>query len=103
MMPAPILPIANPSAIAGIGALARPGAPASGADAFGSILSSAMQNVESLRKDSQQSIDKLLSGEGGELHEVALAAQKAQLGFEMFVQVRNKVVSAYQEVMRMQL
>ena len=103
-MSSPILPISNPSAIAGIGALARPGAPASsGADAFGSILSNAMNNVESLRRDSQQSIDKLLSGEGVELHEVALATQKAQLGFEMFVQVRNKIVSAYQEVMRMQM
>ena len=67
------------------------------------MLSNAMNNVEGLRQNSQQSIDKLLSGEGGELHEAALAIQKAELGFDMFVQVRNKVVSAYQEVMRMQL
>ena len=102
-MAAPIVPISNPSAIAGFGALSRPGIAPSGSDAFSAILSDAVRSVEGLRKDSQQAIDKLLSGEGGELHEVALAAQKAQLSFEMFVQVRNKVVSAYQEVMRMQM
>ncbi|MGA2185104.1 MAG: flagellar hook-basal body complex protein FliE [Bryobacteraceae bacterium] len=102
-MSVPIVPISSPAAVGGIAAAIKPGAAASASDAFGSILSDAIHSVEGLRENSQQSIDKLLSGEGGELHEVALAAQKAQLGFEMFVQVRNKVVQAYQEVMRMQL
>jgi flagellar hook-basal body complex protein FliE len=102
-MSVPIAPIVSPGAVGGIAALARPGTPAAASDAFGAILSDAIHNVEGLRKNSEQAIDKLLSGEGGELHEVALATQKAQLGFEMFVQVRNKVVTAYQEVMRMQM
>jgi len=102
-MSAPIVPISSPAAIGGIGSLIKPGGAASASDAFGTILSNAMNNVEGLRQNSQRSIDKLLSGEGGELHETALAIQKAELSFDMFVQVRNKVVSAYQEVMRMQL
>ena len=102
-MSVPIVPISTPPSVGSIQPVAMPGAPASAGDAFGTVLSNVIGNVESQRVKSQQSIDKLLSGEGGELHEVALDVQKAQLSFEMFLQVRNKVVSAYQEVMRMQL
>ena len=44
-----------------------------------------------------------LTGDGEEVHSVALATQRAELAFEMFIQVRNKVVSAYQSVMQMQV
>ena len=44
-----------------------------------------------------------LTGGNEELHSVALAAQRASLEFELFLQVRNKVTSAYQEIMRMQV
>ena len=101
-MAAPIQPIAMPTG-ADISALLKPGAGISAADAFGSILSDAMKGVESTRQNSEQAINQFLSGEGGELHDVALAAQKAELAFDMFVQVRNKVVQAYQQVMQMQL
>ncbi|HTP86132.1 MAG TPA: flagellar hook-basal body complex protein FliE [Bryobacteraceae bacterium] len=102
-MTAPIAPIVSPARIAGIAPPSQPAPSASAGDAFGSILSDAIHKVDGLRKGSDEAIDKLLSGEGGELHDVALAVQKAELSFEMFVQVRNKVVSAYQEVMRMQM
>jgi flagellar hook-basal body complex protein FliE len=48
-------------------------------------------------------MEQFISGESTDLHNVALASQKAALDFEMFLQVRNKVVQAYQEVMRLQL
>ena len=57
----------------------------------------------SFSRSSQSSIDKFLSGEDEEVHKVALATQQAELSFDLFLQVRNKVVSAYQEVMRMQM
>ena len=97
-----IAPVLPPS-VANIAPVAMPGSPQKAGDAFSTILSNAMGAVESLRQKSEQSIGKLLSGEGGELHEVALDAQKAELSFEMFLQVRNKVVQAYQQVMQMQL
>ena len=50
-----------------------------------------------------QSVERFLSGEGEELHTTALGAQRAELAFEMFLQTRNKVVQAYQEIMRMQM
>ena len=101
-MAAPIQPISIPTG-ADISALLKPGAGISAANAFSSVLSDAMNTVEGARKNSELAVTQFLSGEGGELHDVALAAQRAELAFDMFVQVRNKVVQAYQQVMQMQL
>jgi|SRR5579884_1304996 len=70
---------------------------------FQALLSDAVGSVQHFQENSQQAINNFLSGGGQELHQVALAAQQSQLAFDMFVQVRNKMISAYQEVMRMQL
>ena len=70
---------------------------------FGSMLSSAVQNVNQLQTDASQSIQRFLTGEGEELHNVALASQRAEIALDLGIQIRNKVVSAYQEIMKMQL
>ena len=59
--------------------------------------------VEQFQQNSAAHIDKFLSGEDEEVHQVALATQQAEIAFDLFLQVRNKVISAYQEVMRMQM
>jgi len=70
--------------------------------AFSDVLSSAINEVEGARTSADQTIDKFLSGEGSQdLHSTILASQRADLEFQMFMQVRNKVVSAYQEIMKM--
>jgi flagellar hook-basal body complex protein FliE len=70
---------------------------------FGSMFASAVQQVNQLQTDSASSIQRFLTGQGEELHNVALATQRAELSLDMGIQVRNKVVSAYQEIMKMQL
>jgi flagellar hook-basal body complex protein FliE len=70
---------------------------------FLDALNSAIGSVEQSRQQAGAAITSLISGDGGELHNTALAVQRAELSFEMFVQVRNKVVQAYQEIMRMQV
>ena len=70
---------------------------------FGSVLSDAIGRVDQFQQNAQTSIGKFLSGEDEEVHKVALATQQASMSFDLFLQVRNKVVSAYQEVMRMQM
>ncbi len=70
---------------------------------FSDHLKATIDTVESLGKTSAQTAERFLNGEGEELHNVAVASQKAALSFELFMQVRNKVVQAYQEVMRMQV
>jgi flagellar hook-basal body complex protein FliE len=57
--------------------------------------------VEGTRSDAAKSVEQFLSGNGEDLHSTILATQRAELEFQMFMQVRNKVVSAYQEIMKM--
>ena len=77
-------------------------APASGGD-FQSVLQGAIDQVEGANNSANQSVQNFLSGDGEDLHSTVLAVQRAGLEFDMLMQVRNKVVSAYQEVMRMQM
>ncbi|HLM99513.1 MAG TPA: flagellar hook-basal body complex protein FliE [Bryobacteraceae bacterium] len=79
-----------------------PAAPAGGTG-FQGALENAIQSVETSQNAGAQAVDNFLSGEGGELHSTILAVQRASLSFDLFLQVRNKAVSAYQEIMRMQV
>ena len=105
-MAAPILPvnvnIPMPSA-APVSPVVSGIVPADAGSAFQSVLNEAISTVGSFGQDAQASIGRFLSGEGEELHQVAIKAQEAELTFDLFLQVRNKVISAYQEVMRMQV
>jgi flagellar hook-basal body complex protein FliE len=76
---------------------------AGGAGSFESLLADAVGGVDRLRADAGRTVEQFLAGDGGEVHTVALATQRAELAFETFLQVRNKVVSAYQAVMQMQV
>ena len=86
--------------------LSSPVSPASSSSStgggFGSALKSAIQQVDGYQHDANQAIEQFLQG-NGELHNVALTTQRAEMAFDLAVQVRNKVISAYQEVMKMQL
>jgi flagellar hook-basal body complex protein FliE len=74
----------------------------SGTGGFGSALKSAISQVDGYQQDANQAINQFLQG-NGELHNVAITTQRAEMAFDLAVQVRNKVISAYQEVMKMQL
>jgi flagellar hook-basal body complex protein FliE len=83
------------------GAGANPGKEKSGGS-FGTVLKDAIEQVSTLENGSQQDLQKYLNNDG-DLHSVMIALEKADLSFQMMMQVRNKVVSAYQEIMRMQV
>jgi flagellar hook-basal body complex protein FliE len=70
---------------------------------FGSVLHDAMSKVGEFNDTASKSVESFLSGEEGDLHKTLMATQRADLAMELFLQVRNKVVQAYQEVMRMQV
>jgi flagellar hook-basal body complex protein FliE len=99
-MSVPIVPV---SSIALPDPIAPAAAGSASGGAFQDVLTSAIQRVESMGNDASTSVRKFLSGEGEELHTAILASQRAELGFDMFLQVRNKVVGAYQEIMKMQM
>jgi flagellar hook-basal body complex protein FliE len=72
-----------------------------GQGGFAEAIGAAMSQVESAQASAAQASTNLLMGGSGDVHTVALAAQKAELSLELFQQVRNKFVSAYQEIMKM--
>ncbi|MCU1259623.1 MAG: flagellar hook-basal body complex subunit FliE [Bryobacterales bacterium] len=76
---------------------------ASGAGDFRDLLASSIASVEQQQHEAQTAVNNFLTGESEDLHTAALAGQRAELSLQLFMQVRNKVVSAYQEVMRMQV
>ena len=101
-MSVPILPV-NLSIPAIQAPAALGAASSSGGAAFQNVLQDAISKVEGFGKTADTSINNFLSGEGEELHDVAVKSEQAELSFNLFLQVRNKIVSAYQEVMRMQV
>lgn len=70
---------------------------------FESTFADAIERVDQFRMDAQDAAGRFMRGENEEVHQVAMAVQRSELAFETFLQVRNKVVNAYQEIMRMQL
>jgi flagellar hook-basal body complex protein FliE len=70
---------------------------------FQDVLRESISRVENSAANASAMVENFISGDTQDLHTVALAAQKAGLEMDMFLQVRNKLVQAYQEVMRMQL
>lgn len=74
-----------------------------GAVEFGALFQDAVTRVDQFQKTNQDLVDRFLRGEEVEVHDMVMAGQRAELAFDMFLQVRNKVVQAYQEVMRMQI
>jgi flagellar hook-basal body complex protein FliE len=93
----------NSSSLASVAPLAPPASTDSASSPFKDVLGSAIEEVEGSRANAAESINQFLSGQGEDLHSTILASQRADLEFQMFLQVRNKVVSAYQEIMKMQL
>jgi flagellar hook-basal body complex protein FliE len=80
--PAAIQPVRLPEPTPSV----KPGA---AANAFDNVLADAIQRVENYRQGSESAIQRFLSGEDEELHKVAIAAQQAELSFELFLQVRR--------------
>ena len=98
-MPMPIsaiTPIEAPGAVAPSLNTGKPGE-------FRKLLDTTIQTLNSTQSDASQAVEKFLTGETEDLHSTALATQRAEIAFELGLQVRNKVVQAYQEIMRMQM
>jgi flagellar hook-basal body complex protein FliE len=70
---------------------------------FGETLSRAISDVNALQSEAGRQAEKLVSGEAVDLHEVMIAAEKARTSFDLLMEIRNKTVEAYREIMRMQV
>jgi len=70
---------------------------------FGEVLKQSLNEVNRLQLKADSSIEALVSGKNKDIHGTMIAISKADLAFRMTLQVRNKVLEAYQEIMRMPL
>ncbi len=68
---------------------------------FADQLQAAVRDVDSLQTRRDDMVDGMVTGQATEVHEVMIAAQESQLAFELLLEVRNKLLESYQEVMRM--
>lgn len=69
---------------------------------FGSVLHQAIDKVGELRNDSEKQVGDLVQGNRQDIHNVMIAVEKADVAFQLMMQVRNKIVNAYQEVSKLQ-
>jgi flagellar hook-basal body complex protein FliE len=65
---------------------------------FASQLQAAFNHIERLHTDADQQIAGLLNGQGEDIHKVMIAVEKANLSFQLMMQVRNKIIQAYRDV-----
>lgn len=83
-----------PGAVAGVSA---------GASGLFDPIKQGLQHVSALQKNAQGLANEAALGGDVDLHDVTIAAEKASVAMQLTIQLRNKVVDAYQEVMRMQV
>ena len=73
-----------------------------GATSFGDVLKEAISEVNQLSNAADSAIQKqLASGESTDLHATMIALEKAEVSFQLMMQIRNKILKAYEEIMRM--
>ena len=82
-------------------AISREAEPPSNSDSFGKMLTDSINQVNRLQVDADSSINDLATGKQIDIHQTMIAMEKASISFELMMQIRNKVISAYDRVMRM--
>jgi flagellar hook-basal body complex protein FliE len=75
--------------------------PASDHSDFFQTLEGAMDKVQEVQSTAEQQVASVLQGSGQDLHSAMIAVEKADLSFQMMMQVRNKIVQAYQQISQM--
>ncbi|HNQ45428.1 MAG TPA: flagellar hook-basal body complex protein FliE [Syntrophorhabdus sp.] len=74
-----------------------------GKTTFSEVLKDSIQKAGELEKEADQEAIKLAKMETQDIHNTMIAIEKADLTFQLMMQVRNKIISAYEEIMRMQV
>jgi flagellar hook-basal body complex protein FliE len=69
---------------------------------FGAVLKNVVQNVDQLNNNAGAQVTNLLQNGGGDMTSVMIAVEKADVSFQLMMQVRNKIVNAYQDIEKMQ-
>ena len=70
---------------------------------FSGLVGQMIQDVNAKQNAASQALQDLQSGQSGSLHQAMIATEEASVSFQMMVEVRNRMLDAYQEIMRMQV
>ena len=92
---------ASLGSLAGASTSPAAGSSASAGD-FAGALGAAIDKVNQLQANTEQKVNQLLAGTGQDVHEATLSMERTSLAFDLMLQVRNKVVGAYQEISKLQ-
>jgi flagellar hook-basal body complex protein FliE len=84
-------------------ASSRKGSPAKAAEGISDLLGKAITELDASQKSADESAMKLLAGEPVDLHQVMLQMEESFVNLNLALQVRNKIIEAYQEIQRMQI
>jgi flagellar hook-basal body complex protein FliE len=66
------------------------------------MLAQSLEEVNRLHMAADEAVENLAAGKQKNIHETMIALEKANVAFQLLMQVRNKVISAYETIMRMQ-
>jgi flagellar hook-basal body complex protein FliE len=97
-----ILPVSQPFTLPDSGILKLPSGKVEG-ESFGDVLKGMLNETNQLQNNADDIAQKFATGQISDIHEVMIAAEKAGVSFELVLEIRNKLVEAYQELMRMQV
>ena len=86
-----------------MGTVAQGGPARAAGPGFGEILKGAIEALKHIQHESWQLQDAVAKGENMNIHQAIIAGEKADLSFQLMMQVRNKLLDAYREVMRIQV
>ncbi len=92
---APIADVGQAGSAGGVGT--------SGTSGFLDSLKSAIGKVNDAEMEAGRAIDSLMTGETQDIHRTMVALQQADVSFQLMMQIRNKLVAAYEEIQRMQV
>ncbi|MDG5815649.1 flagellar hook-basal body complex protein FliE [Chitinispirillales bacterium ANBcel5] len=81
----------------------KPKKTSSGAPSFKDTMNGFLKDVNDMQNKADQSIKKMAAGEITDVHQVMSTVEEANVAFNMMMEIRNKVMDAYQEVMRIRL
>ena len=70
---------------------------------FSEVLKESIDKVGELEKEANQQTESLVKTQGQDIHNTMIAIEKADLSFQLMMQIRNKIINAYEEIMRMQV
>lgn len=88
----------------GLPGAAPPGEPPQKAGgSFLTTLQDSIRQVNEIQAQADQAVTDLAVGKNQDLHQTMIALEKADISFQLMMQVRNKIVSAYEEILRMQI